>query len=183
MPPSAIKTAETPQPLTTSEYEKMNELLARASVGQSPATRIGEPYVALTNIMVPRRGDPEKNADLVRAGEIVHLTDEEALSYGPRQGRQVAVVRKVNGPTSRREMPRIPPKAMSGRLQGPPADARPDPAGSSAIQYVEPAVVPEATEPTPGTENWDGDAGPGSGPVDAEDIIPSRVRARQTQKG
>ena len=183
MPPAAIKTAETPQQLTASERDKLDELLARASLGQGPATRIGEPYVALTNIMVPRRGDPEKNADLVRAGEVVHLTDEEALAYGPRQGRQVAVVRKLNGPESSREVPRIPPKAMSGRLQGPPADARPDPVGSSAIQYVEPAVIPEATEPQPGTENWDGDAGPGSGPVDAEDIIPSRVRARQAQRG
>lgn len=176
-----IKTAEVPQALTASEREQLDKLLARASMGEGPATRIGEPYVALTNIMVPRRGDPEKNADLVRAGEIVHLTDDEARSYGPRPGRQIAVVRKVNGPQSTSEpVPRVPPRAMSGRLQGPPADARPDPVGSSSIQYVEPASVPEASEPTAGQENYDGFA-PGSQPVDAEDIIPTRTRQHQAQ--
>lgn len=180
MPPS-IKTAETAGPLSPAEAEQLNKLLAKTiSLNETPATRFGEPYVALTNLMVPRRSDP-KEADLVHAGETLNLLDHEVAAYGPRQGRQVAVVRPLHGPASGGDSRPIPPRAMSGRLMGPPADARPDPAGSSAIQYVEPAQVPEAGEPQPGTENWDGDAGPGSGPVDAEDIIPSRTRVRQAQ--
>lgn len=181
-----VKTAELVQPLSQSEKERLDELLARASAGQGPAVRIGKPYVALVNLSVPRRGDPEKNTDLVPAGETVHLTDEEAAQYlrhGGRDGRQIAVIRPATGPKSSNLKPqRVPPRAVSGRLTAPPADARPDPAGSSAIQVAQP-LIPESAEPVPGTENFDGDAGPGSGPVEAEDIIPSRVRQRQSARG
>lgn len=186
MPP-AVKTAEAPRPLTDAERTQLADLLARDSAGQAPAVRVGKEYVALVNISVPRRGDPEHGADLVYAGEKVHLTDDEAalyLRHGSRDGRQVPVIRPSSGPESSQLQPqRIPPRAVSGRLQGPPADARPDPPGSSAIQVAEPARVPEAFEPQAGQENWDGDPGAGGHAVDAEDIIPSRVRARQAPRG
>lgn len=184
--PAAIKTAEGFAPLTQSERDKLDELLARASAGQAPAVRIGKPYVALINLSVPRRGDPDKGADLVMAGETINLTDDEAAQYlrhGPRDGRQVAVIRPATGPESSKLAPQsVPPRAVSGRLNGPPAGARPDPAGSSAIQVAQP-LIPETAEPVPGAENSDGDAGPGSRPVEAEDIIPSRVRQRQAARG
>jgi hypothetical protein len=185
MPPK-IATAEAPQPLSASERETMEKLLARASAGQGPSARIGDPYIALINLSVPRRGDPEKGVDLVPAGETVYLTPDEAAQYlrhGPKDGRQVPVIRPASGPGSSKGLPqRIPPIAVSGKLNAPPPPpdgsdlARPDPPGSSVIQYVNPSQVPEAAEPQPGTENWDQAA---ARPVSAEDIIPPRVQARQ----
>lgn len=183
--PAQIKTAEAPQPLTASEKEQLDTLLARASIGQGPAARIGKPYIALINLSVPRRAilrpGEHPQSDLVMAGETVHLTDEEAaqfLRHGPRDGRQVAVIRPATGPESSQQLPqRMPPRAVSGRLQAPPPPApgtdgpRPDPPGSSAVQYAQPADVPETAEPVAGSENW---AGP-----DAEDIAPSRARTRR----
>jgi hypothetical protein len=182
MPASTIKTAERPQPLTEAEREQLDKLLARASADQAPSVRIGKPYVALINLSVPRRGGDGTQNDLVMAGEIVNLTDDEAakfLRHGPQHGRQVPVIRPAEGPESSQMLPqRMPPRAVSGRLQAPPppppgSDApRPDPPGSSQIQYAQPAEVPETAEPAPGTENagWTG--------PDAEDI-PPRGRTRR----
>jgi hypothetical protein len=185
MPPS-VKTAEAPRPLTSSEQETLNNLLARASAGQAPAVRIGDPYIALIPLSVPRRGDPEKNTDLVMPGETVHLTEAEAALFtrhDPRSGRRIPVIRPAAGKGSSREpLVRVPPKAVSGRLHAPPPPAPgtdfplPDPPMSSQLEYRE---VPESAEPSPGTENWDGDPGAGGHMVNAEDIIPSRVRQRQ----
>jgi len=183
--PAQPKAAEETRPLTASEQKTLDDLLARASAGMAPAVRIGDPYIALIPLSVPRRGDPEKNTDLVLAGETVHLTEAEAATYmrhGVRDGRRIAVIRPATGPGSTSEpLRRVPPKAVSGALHAPPPPppgtdfARPDPPGSSAVEYRE---VPEGQEPQPGSENWDGDPGAGARQVDAEDIIPSRVRQR-----
>ena len=187
-----IKTAESPQPLTEDERKQLETLLARQSMG-APGVRIGKPYIALVNLSVPRRvvrgadgKEPDNATEIAMAGDTVYLTDDEAagfLRHGPKDGRRIAVIRPATGPESSQELSRpLPPRAVSGHLNGPPADARPDPAGSSAIQVAQP-LIPETAEPTPGQENWDGNAGPGSGPVEAQDIIPSRVRQRQQSRG
>jgi hypothetical protein len=180
-----IKTAETPQPLTEPERKQLDELLARAS--QAPDVKIGSPYVALINLSMPRRvlrgadgKEPDNATVLVEAGETVWLTDDEAAKYlrhGPRDGRQVPVIRPATGPESTREtVQRMPPRAVSGRLNAPPPPApgtdgpRPDPEGSSHIQYAQVADVPETAEPVPGSEGWDG--------PDAQDI-PPRTRPRR----
>ena len=185
----ALKTAETAQPLNEAERQTLETLLARASQG-APGVRIGKPYIALVNLSVPRRvlrgadgKEPDNATELAKPGDTVYLTDDEAakfMRHGARDGRKVAVIRPATGPEASQELSRpLPPLAVSGRLNGPPADARPDPVGSSAIQVAQP-MIPELAEPVPGQENSDGDAGPGSGQVNAEDIIPNRVRQRQT---
>lgn len=173
-------------PLSEAEVEQMNKLLARASQVQTPSTRPGDPYIALTNLNVPRRGtDPLRGSDLVYAGDTVNLTPEEAAGYmrhGPGDGRRIPVVRPATGPKSSSEPPqRVPPRAVSGavRQPAPPAPGSgmplPDPAGSSAILQQE---IPENAEPVPGSENWDGEPSAGGSYVSAEDILPERTRAR-----
>lgn len=187
MPPSAVKTATATRPLDDAERKQLEDLLARASTGatETPSTRFGDPYIALIALSVPRRSGNKEQNDLVMPGEQVNLTEDEAQQYlrhGPKDGRQIAVIRRATGPDSSRELSArpVPPRAVSGRIQAPPPPApgtdgaRPDPAGSSQIQYAEPANVPETAEPQAGTENA-GWAGP-----DAEDILPSRTRARPT---
>ena len=149
MPPAV--TEAVPRPLTDVERKTLDDLLARSS--GTPATRVGEPYLALTALSVPRRGDKERMTDLVMAGETVYLTEDEARAFnrhGSRDGRQVDVVQKLSGPDgSRVEPPRIPPRALSGRLfrptmPPPGSDApRPDPEGSSAIQVLDDGRAPE----------------------------------------
>jgi hypothetical protein len=147
------------RPLSDAERESLNKLLARDSAFEAPSVRRGEPYVALINLSVPRRGDKERATDLVYAGDTVYLTAEEAASFnrhGNRDGRQVDVVRKLSGPDgSRGELPKIPPRAVSGRIfrpvpPPPGSDApRPDPEGSSAIQVYDEAPIPERDQPQP----------------------------------
>lgn len=184
-----INEASEMTPLTEAEREVMNKLLARESQVQTPATRPGDPYVALINLNVPRRGtDPLRGSDLVMAGETVNLTPEEAAGYmrhGPGDGRRVPVIRPATGPKSSSEAPqRVPPRAVSGALRQPATPAPgsgmplPDPAGASAILQQE---VPETGEPVPGSENSDGDPGAGGTYVSAEDILPERTRARAAQ--
>lgn len=161
MPPTATDSDTVTQearPLTDTERDTMNRLLARDSAFEAPSVRRGEPYQALVNLSVPRRGDKERATDLVYAGDTVYLTAEEAASFnrhGSRDGRQVEVVRKMSGPDgSRGELPRIPPRAVSGRIfrpvpPPPGSDApRPDPEGSSAIAYAD-VPVPESDQPQP----------------------------------
>ena len=177
--------AQKARPLTEDEKRTLRELMARENAWADPAVRIGEPYVALVNLSVPRRGDPERHCDLVMAGETLHLTEEEARQFnrhGLRDGRQVEVVRKLSGPDGTHEpAPAIPPRAVSGRIFRPAVpprgsdQARPDPEGSSQIQYFDDAPVPERQQPQPDpahaadmlTEQ----------PVDALDL-PPRNRAR-----
>lgn len=155
----AATVAQEARPLTEAERETLNALLSRDSAFEAPSVRRGEPYEALINLSVPRRGDKERATDLVFAGETVHLTAEEAAAFnrkGQRDGRQVEVVRKLAGPDGSREpLPRIPPRAVSGRIfrpvPPPPGSdtPRPDPEGSSAIQYADAPAIPESDQPHP----------------------------------
>ncbi len=141
------------RPLTDAERTTLTDLLAREK--GTPAARVGEPYVALACLSVPRRGDKDRNTDLVYPGETVYLTEEEARSFnrhGTRDGRQTDVLRKVTGADGTHEAPpRLPPRALSGRLfrpavPPPGSDApRPDPEGSSAIQVLDEGRAPETS--------------------------------------
>jgi len=183
MPPTATATELTP--LTTDEMATLDKLLARAS--GPPATRIGDEYEALICLSVPRRGDKDRATDLVMPGEIVHLTDEEARQFnrkGARDGRQVDVVRKISGPGGTHE-PRqlVLPRAVSGRLfrpTTPPPGSdgpRPDPVGSSAVQFLEGGKAPEGVEPMRPDPSEMADHLTES-VVDAVDLPPSRSRTR-----
>lgn len=187
-PAQVITEASINTPLSEAEMEYMNKLLARASAAQAPAQRPGDPYIALINLNVPRRGtDPLRGSDLVMAGERVNLTPDEAAGYlrhGPKDGRRMPVIRPATGPESSRELSQpLSPRAVSGEIRAPATPAPgsgmplPDPAGSSAILQQQ---VPETAEPVPGSENAGGQ--PQSTAdlyVSAEDVIPPSTRARQ----
>lgn len=159
--------------LTEAESRQLAKLHAKANAAgvHAPAVQVGEPYVALTNLSLPRRGDKDKMCDLIPAGETVYLTPEEAASFqrhGDRDGRQVAVIRKkseVDG----NNPPRPHPMLLSGRVNRPmmpppgSSEARPDPEGSSKIvTYGQP--VPEMSQQGPaGTEGDAMDIKPGGG--------------------
>jgi len=130
-------------------------------------------YQAITNLSVPRKGDPGKETDLVFAGETIELDDDvAALFLRPKRDPEVIRPAKASGEV----LPRLLPRQLSGvainhrtgkhiGVPGPPADARPDPAGSSSVQVL----VPEANEPQPDSER---------GPLgEAEDIPPRSRRA------
>jgi hypothetical protein len=147
--------AEQARPLTDEEKRVLRELMSRENAWATPATRIGEPYEALVNLSVPRRGDKDRQCDLVMTGETVYLTEEEARQFnrrGHRDGRQVDVVRKLSGPDGSREpLPRVLPRHVSGRLFRPAVPPpgtelpRPDPEGSSRVQVIEDGNAPETT--------------------------------------
>lgn len=130
-------------------------------------------YQAITNLSVPRKGDPGKETDLVLAGETVELDDATAELFLPPR-RDPAVIRAAK--ESADPLPRLLPRQMSGvainqrtgkrvGYPGPPADARPDPEGSSAVQVL----IPEAHEP-----QLDSETKP---PEDAVDLPPRSRRA------
>ncbi len=185
------ETATENRPLTDAEQATLDRLLARASAGKSPATRIGEPYEALIALSVPRRGDSkDRQTDLVLAGETVYLTEEEARAFqrhGNPDGRMVPVIRKLSGPDGSREpLPRLLPRHVSGRLFRPPppppgSDApRPDPEGSSRVQVLqdEDGRAPEtegamSAEPAEMADHLRDAAVP-----DAVDLPPTRGRPR-----
>jgi hypothetical protein len=136
-------------------------------------------YQAITNLSVPRKGDPNKETDLVLTGETIDLADDVAALFLPPL-RVPPVIRLAK--ESGEPLPRLHPRLLSGvainqrtgkriGYPGPPQGARPDPEGSSQIQVVEP---PEAHEPVPGSETAGGQDTPPD--VDAEDIPP---RARR----
>jgi hypothetical protein len=169
------------KPLSAEEEKQLSDLMVRASAGKAPSVRVGEPYIALINLSVPRRGDKDHATDLVMAGETVHLTDEEAAAFnrhGNRDGRQIEVVRKVKE-GDQGMAGRVHPRAVSGLIRQPPPpppgsdQPRPDPEGSSQIQVIEPSGgrVPEAHDPLPGDENHDH--------ADAVDIPPRAARGRR----
>jgi hypothetical protein len=133
-------------------------------------------YQAIVNLSVPRIGDPNRETDLVMAGETIDLTDDMAANFLPPL-KAFPMIRSVKD--SGEPLPAIHPKQLSGisinrrtgkriGLPGPPEGARPDPPGSSTITMVEP---PEANEPQPGTE----DSPPEQ---DAVDIPPRAARAK-----
>ena len=66
-------TATENRPLTDAERTTLTDLLAREK--GTPAARVGEPYMALACLSVPRRGDKDRNTDLVYPGETVYLTE------------------------------------------------------------------------------------------------------------
>lgn len=175
-------TAAEPRKLTAAEQRQLDGLLLKAGLNlpaaaPAPGVVTGDPYVALTNIVVPRRNDPTHGADLVPAGETVHLTEEEAklfLRCDPgRDGRRIPVIRRLaDGEAAERGRPL--PRALSGVLHAPPQPKpgddgpRPDPPGSSKIMTYEDARIPETREPQPGSER------DMPGVVDALDIAVSR---------
>jgi hypothetical protein len=136
-------------------------------------------YQAVVNLSVPRKGDANKECDLVMAGETVELDDDTADLFRPPR-RAMAMIRPAK--ESGDPLPRVHPKQLFGIAvnprtgqvigrPGPPQGARPDPPGSSTVQVLEP---PEANEPAPGDET----AGQGvPAEVDAEDIPPRAARA------
>lgn len=137
-------------------------------------------YEALVNLSVPRRNDPNKETDLVMIGETVELDDETAAKFLPPL-RQPALIRKAADRTSERAV--LLPRHLSGvalnlrtgkrmGYPGPPADARPDPPGSSQVLVQEP---PEGSEPVPGTENQPS--------ADAVDIPPRHRPAATARSG
>ena len=138
-------------------------------------------FQAITNLSVPRKGDPNKETDLVLEGETVDLDDDVAALFLPPL-RVPAVIRAVK--ESSEPLPRLHPRQLSGvainqrtgkriGFPGPPQGARPDPAGSSTVTVLEP---PEAHEPVPGSETTGGQGAPAE--VDAEDIPPRAARGR-----
>ncbi|HTJ70094.1 MAG TPA: hypothetical protein VL551_21335 [Actinospica sp.] len=190
MPPAVTETNEA-RPLSDEERRALRDLMARENAWATPATRVGEPYVALVNLSVPRRGDKDRQTDLVHAGETVYLTDEEARLFnrrGNRDGRQVDVVRKLSGPDgSRGEIPRILPRAVSGRLFRPPVpepgsgEARPDPEGSSRVQVIEDGRAPEVDGAMSADPSEMADTLRSAAAADAMDLPPRGARARRGQ--
>jgi hypothetical protein len=184
--PQTVPT-EPARPLTVEEKKILNELMSRENAFTGPAQRVGEPYMALTNLSVPRRGDPNRQCDLVTAGNTVYLTEAEALAFNRKDthaGRQVDVVRKLTGPGgTREEAPRLLPRQQSGRLFRPPLlpgtdAARPDPAESSAIQILtEEGRAPETEGAMTADPSEMADHLRESVP-DAVDLPPRRTRAR-----
>ena len=131
-------------------------------------------YQAITNLSVPRKGDPGKETDLVAAGETVELDDDVAALF-MQPLRDPPVIRAAK--ESADPLPRLLPRQLSGvainqrtgkrvGYPGPPADARPDPEGSSSVQVL----IPEANEP-----ELDSETKPP--PEDAVDIAPRGRRA------
>ena len=136
-------------------------------------------YQAITNLSVPRKNDPNKETDLVLAGETIDMDDDVAAKFLPPL-RVPAVIRLAK--ESGEPLPRLHPRQLSGvainqrtgkriGYPGPPEGARPDPPGSSVVTVMEP---PEANEPVPGSETTGGQGAPPE--VDAEDIPPRRTR-------
>jgi len=178
------------RPLTDAERKTLTDLLAREK--GTPAARVGEPYVALACLSVPRRGDKDRNTDLVYPGETVYLTEDEARSFnrhGTRDGRQTDVLRKVTGADGTHEAPpRLPPRALSGRLFRPAvppqgSDApRPDPEGSSSISVLDDGRAPEGEPARPGPEEMADHLREAMVP-DAVDLPPShQVRSQQGRR-
>ena len=133
-----------------------------------------ERYQVLVHTSVPQRdpvtGKPTGQTDLVAPGEIVELTAQEAhhlMDTSPRSGHRVPLVRPAK--EQNEPQPRVHPSHASGLMQRP-AEARPDPAGSSRIQVMQEAgSQPEANEPQPGSEGQ-----LPSDLIDALDIAPAR---------
>lgn len=154
------ETATEVRGLTEAEKKTLVKLLEKANIGNvhGPAVRIGREYVALTNLSVPRRDNTkeDRQVDLVRAGETVWLTDDEAakfLRHGDGDGRRVAVIR-LKSEVDNNNPPKPHPTLLSGAvlrpMMPPPGTdhARPDPAGASRIIEQQVAVPEQEQVPT-----------------------------------
>ena len=172
--------------LSAAERRELDKLLAKANAANvhTPAVRVGDPYTALVNLSLPRRGVVREGdvpqCDLVMAGDTVYLTPEEAARFNrhdpDRDGRRIEVVRKRGADDT--PAGRVHPSLLSGPVNRPqlpqpgiPYDGpRPDPPGTSHIVEYNP--VPESNPPVLGSENYlAGDAmdiapgGSGAGPA------------------
>lgn len=163
-----MPTAAEARPLTATEQRTLDGLMKRAGLGHGSATeKVGEQYIALDNLSVPRINDPDHKTDLVLRGNPVTLTEEQAA---PLLNRRIPVIRKASdgGPPSALILPRH----LSGPVRQPPVPPRgsdlprPDPEGSTEIIETRTAV-PEATPPLVGDEEAAADP-------DAIDIPPRR---------
>ena len=81
MPPAVTDNSQA-RPLSDEEKRALRDLMARENAWATPATRIGEPYEALINLSVPRRGDKDRQTDLVMTGETVYLLLKRGRSLG-----------------------------------------------------------------------------------------------------
>jgi hypothetical protein len=119
-------------------------------------------YQALTNLSVPIKvPGEEKRTVLVMPGEKVQLDEDTANNL--RRNHRTPVIRPIAEGSE--PLPMITGRSLTGRIQGPPVDARNDPRGSSALIELK---VPELTDPHPGGEQ----VPPGDAP-DALDIAPT----------
>ena len=162
-------TATAVRSLTAEERKTLAELLKRSGQQATPriASKVGSTYQALTNLSVPRRGDPDKQCDLVTMGNTVILTDDEAALFLP-PNKPVPCIRPVS--ELNEPLFPVPARVLSGPRRVP-ADARPDPAGATTVQVVAEVQPPEATPAVLGSENSPGaPAEPPSIPQDALDI-------------
>jgi hypothetical protein len=121
-------------------------------------------YQALMNLSLPRKGDVEKQTDLIPPGDTFEADEARVQNllnprYGPPRIRRI----EEQG----QDMPLILPRHVSNPQFGPPAGTRPDPKGSSAIQVL--SKIPELTEPMPDSEQQPAE--------EAVDLPPRRVRA------
>lgn len=127
-------------------------------------------WQALMNISLPRKGDVEKQTDLVPAGETFEADENRVQNllnpkFGPPRIRRIE--------EQKEPLPLILPRMVSNRQMGAPAGARPDPAGSSGVQVLE--KIPELTEPRPDSEQ--------APQEEAVDIPPRRARTAARAAG
>ncbi len=121
-------------------------------------------WQALMNISLPRKGDVDKQSDLITPGETFEADESRVQNllnpkYGPPRIRRIE--------EQSQEMPQILPRMLSNRQFGPPAGVRPDPGGSSGVQVLQ--KIPEMAEPQPDSEQK---------PMEeAVDLPPRRARA------
>lgn len=169
----AAGTAEKARPLNAEERRQLAALLERSGQRGVPAHREGQKYQALINLSVPRRGDADRQCDLVPAGETITLTDEEAALFLPPH-KQIPMIRPVS--EQGEPLQRIPARALAGQLRVP-AMARPDPAGSTQVQVMEEqSPVPEASQVRVGSENSDGGASLAAQATEILDAMDMRVQ-------
>ena len=198
--------------LTETEQKQLDKLLAKANAANvhSPALRVGEEYIALVNLSLPRRDNKpaEKDyvpqCDLVLAGNPVWLTEAEAATFNRHNpqldGRRIPVVVKKS---ELGQWQRVHPSLLSGPVFRPPVPAqgsnidpeipRPDPAGASRI--IESSPVPELNQPFLGSETHitaadATDITPGTGNMGADpravadmDVVNAAKAAMSRQKG
>lgn len=89
--------------------------MANASTAAGSTEARSGRYVALTNLSIGR-GDKDRQADIVHAGDTVTLTDEEAQRF--LSGHRVPVIRKASDRDAGR---RITARDLFGKAPGAPA--------------------------------------------------------------
>ena len=110
-------------------------------------------WQALTALSIGRTPtDREKSADVVEAGGIVELTEEQAHGFLTRH--RIPLIRPAA--EQNKPLPRVTARDLFGRAPAAEAfGARPDPAGASRVIVAEelhpqdPSLAPEANDPQP----------------------------------